>query len=283
MKKKVSIIIPVYNVEAYLEECLDSVVNQTFQDMEIILVDDGSTDRSPEILKTFAEKDDRIKIITQSNSGISATRNRGFRAASGEYILFMDSDDMIIFPDSIETLYNKACETGSDLVMGNALWCYPDGQQIVFFDRNEELNSLVGISGEECYIKLMEADVLPPLVYLYFIKRELLIQNKVSFKEGIVHEDELWSMKALLCATRVTVIDFNYYYYRQREGSFMHCDNKKSRIKSYFIIAKEVKKMAQKSKKENKPIELTDCLYKKILNLLFYINNLRREINMDGE
>lgn len=282
-RRLVSIIIPVYNVEDYLEECLHSVVNQTFLNMEIILVNDGSTDRSPEIMKTFAAQDDRIKIITQSNSGVSAARNRGLRAASGEYILFIDSDDTIL-PDSVETLYHKARETESDLVLGNALWCYPeDERQELVFWRDEELNRQTGISGEMCYIKLMDTNAFPPLVYLFFMKRELIIRNKIFFKEGIIHEDELWCIKAMLSATRATMIDFNYYYYRQREGSLMNSNNSEFRINSLFTVAKEVKKMAQKSKKENKSTELTNCLYTKIFNLLHFITKLCRETDTNNQ
>lgn len=285
MSPTVSIIIPVYNVEAYLTECLHSVVTQTFQDMEIILIDDGSTDQSSEIMKTFAEKDNRITIITRSNGGVSAARNTGLHAASGEYILFVDSDDSIM-PNSVETLYCKSCETGNDLVIGNALWCYPgdNGRQVVFTERNEELNSQVGIPGEMCYIKLMEfRNAFPPLVYLFFMKRELIIRNKLFFKEGIIHEDELWCIKAMLSASRVTLIDFNYYYYRQREGSLMNSDNKEFRIKSLFIVAKEIKKLTQKLKREKKSSQLINCLYSKIFRLARQISDLQRETDIDRQ
>lgn len=282
MEKKISIIVPVYNVEAYLSECLHSVVNQTFRDMEIILVDDGSTDRSLEIMREFAEKDSRIKIITQPNSGVSEARNTGIRAASGEYILFVDSDDTIM-PDSVETLYNKACETDSDLLLGNALWCYPDGRQETVFKRNEELNSQVGIPGEACYIKLMKIKcAFPPLVYLFFMKRELIIRNKLFFKEGIIHEDILWCIKAMLSATRVTMIDFNYYYYRRREGSLTNSDNMEYRINSLIVVAQEIKKMIRKLKKEKESPELIDSLYTEIFGQSRYINNLQRETNANG-
>jgi len=278
MRKKVSIIIPVYNVEDYLVECLHSVITQTFKDIEIILVDDGSTDRSLEIINSFAGKDERIKIIHQTNSGVSAARNTGICASSGEYVLFVDSDDMIM-PNSVEKLYKKANETGSDLLLGNALSCASNAPISVGFKRNAELNSQAGISGEECYIKLMNvSNAFPPLVYLFFMKQELIIRKKLFFKKGIIHEDELWCIQAMLNATRVTMIDFNYYYYRKREGSLMNSANKEFRIKSLFIVAKEIKKLAQKSKKENKSTELIICLYEKIFNLLYFINTLRSEI-----
>jgi len=277
MGKSVSVIIPIYNAGAYLVECLHSVVNQTFKDIEIILVNDGSIDSSSIIMHTFAKEDERIKIISQPNKGVSAARNMGLRAASCEYILFIDSDDMIM-PNTIETLYKKASETGSDLLLGNAVQYMLDAPLSVLFKRNEELNCQVAITGVECFIKLMEVkNSFPSLVYLFFVKRKLIIENKSFFKEGIVHENELWTIITMLSASRVTMIDYNYYYYRQHKGSLMNSDNKKFRIISLFIVAKEILKLANKLKEENKPAELTNALYIKIFNLLSSINILRKQ------
>ena len=112
----VSVIIPVYNVEKYLEECLDSVCNQTLANIEIICVNDGSTDGSVDILNAYAEKDDRIKIISQSNQGLGASRNNGLKASSGKYILFLDSDDYIDLT-SLEKLVDNIVSNDSDMVL----------------------------------------------------------------------------------------------------------------------------------------------------------------------
>ncbi|MBR5160328.1 MAG: glycosyltransferase family 2 protein, partial [Thermoguttaceae bacterium] len=112
----ISVIIPVYNVEPYLRECLDSVVNQTFRDIEIICVNDGSTDGSPAILEEYAAKDSRIIIIHQQNGGLSAARNSGMNAAKGDFILFVDSDDYIK-QNTLEITYNAAIESGAEMVM----------------------------------------------------------------------------------------------------------------------------------------------------------------------
>ena len=276
MEKKVSIIIPIYNVETYLKKCLLSIVNQTFRNLEIILVDDGSTDRSPEIMKTFAEKDDRIQIITQQNSGVSVARNAGLCAATGEYILFSDSDDTIL-PNAIETLYNQAMEIQCDLLLGNVVYVYADGEKRFPFKRSEEIYHSTCIPREICYNKLMKDNIFPPLVYLFFIKRELIIKNKIFFKEGIIHEDELWCVKAMLSAKKVSLIDFCYYNYFQRNGSLMNSNNKEFRIKSLFAVAKELNKIAEKLKKENK-IEVAGNIYHKIFGLFFFINDLSRQI-----
>ena len=113
---KISVIIAVYNVEKYLRQCLDSVVNQTLKDIEIICIDDGSTDNSPKILERYANKDDRIKIITQQNQGQSVARNKGIEVAKGKYISFQDSDDVWL-PQKLEKQITKAIETNADVII----------------------------------------------------------------------------------------------------------------------------------------------------------------------
>ena len=113
---KISIIIPVYNVEKYLHECLDSIINQTFKDLEIICVDDGSTDKSSEILEEYEQKDKRFTVISQPNKGVSAARNRGMQQAKGKYIMFVDSDDYIA-SNACELIYNSAEEKRCDILL----------------------------------------------------------------------------------------------------------------------------------------------------------------------
>ncbi|MDR2962974.1 MAG: glycosyltransferase [Bacteroidales bacterium] len=279
MSKKVSIIIPVYNVEDYLRNCLDSVVNQTFRDIEIILIDDGSTDNSLEIMKEFAEQDVRIKIISQQNSGVSTARNKGFKEANGEYFLFVDSDDTILH-NSVEILYKHAIETKSDIVLGNVIYVYENGEQTIIYRRKEEIYSKSCMSGEECYVAFMKEKTFPPLVYLYFTKRELILKNNISFKEEIIHEDELWCVQVMLCATKVFLIDFLYYNYFQRNGSLMNSNNKETRIQSLFTVCKELNKIAEKLKKDNK-IEVAGGIYIKIFGLYYSIYELLQQIGIN--
>lgn len=128
---KVSVVIPIYNVEKYLRQCLDSVVNQTLKDIEIICINDGSTDNSLDILEEYAQDDDRIKIVNlKENMGVSNARNKGIEHASGEYIGFVDPDDYID-TDFYGKLYKKASETNADIVKGNDLnVLYPDGTKV---------------------------------------------------------------------------------------------------------------------------------------------------------
>ena len=273
MKPKISVIIPIYNVEQYLEECLTSVTEQTFEDMEIILVDDGSTDRSTEIIQNFAKKDKRIILCSQANKGVSTARNTGIRRAKGEYILFVDSDDKIAQSDSLKILYQMAVETNADLVLGNASYWYPDGSVRPAFYRGE-MNAISGLSGEICFEKLMEKWVFPPVVYLFFVKRKLIIENKLFFKCGIIHEDELWCVKTMFYAKQVSLIHLNYYLYRQREGSIMHSNNNLFRIKSILIVSKELRKFASELNEKNISKRIIGFIYLRIISLYDIIGRL---------
>lgn len=281
MKPKVSVIVPVYNVEAYLEECLISIVNQTFNDIEIILIDDGSTDLSSDIMNDFAQKDNRIITYSQMNQGVSAARNTGVSLALGEYILFVDSDDSIV-ENTIEIIYKKATETNADIVIGNVLYSYPDGKQIPIFQRPQELNNIHKISGDICFMELMELNAYPPLVYLFFIKREFITINELYFKKNIIHEDELWCIQTLFYAKCVSIIDFYYYRYRQREGSIMNSDNGLHRVKSILSVVYELDMLAKKLyRKEELLKKCIDYIYVRIFFMYLVISRLLKEKNED--
>jgi len=273
MEIKVSVIVPVYNVELYLEKCLDSIIKQTFKEMEIILVNDGSTDRSGEIMELFASKDARISVFSQPNQGVSATRNAGIEKAKGKYILFVDSDDTIL-SNTVEVLYQKATETDADIVIGNTLFCHPDGRTSTDFSRNKTLNNGLLRSGEEAYRDLMEQNLFPPLIWLYFIKRDIVINNHLYFQESIVHEDELWCVQTIFSANKVLLIDFNYYLYRLREGSIMRSDNKVFRIISLFEVAKALFLFTKELQKKCISDESIAYIYVRIFLLYHEINSL---------
>ena len=275
---KVSIIVPVYNVELYLEECLCSIINQTFYDIEIILINDGSTDRSLEIMEFFALKDKRIQLISQQNRGVSEARNTGIRAASGEYILFVDSDD-IILTNTIEILYNKIIHTGSDLLLGNVLYYYPDGSKTLVSKRNKVLSNLTCIPSETFFTKYMTGNDFILLVYLFFCKRKLIIENKLFFKKGIIHEDGLWCIQVLLNANHISVIDYNYYIYRQREDSLMHSNNKDFQIKSLLTVIKELNKIAIKLKIKGNRQGTVNLIYVQIFHRLLLIHCMQQEMD----
>ena len=262
--EKVTVIVPVYNVEPYLEECLDSIVNQTYTDLEIILIDDGSTDKSLEIIKKYAQEDKRIVFITQSNLGVSAARNTGLKMATGEYILFVDSDDTIR-QDTVARLRQHAIKTGSDIVIGNVTCLEIDGSKRRIFSRSKMMFSVDNISGDLCYTQLMESSGFPPVVYLYFTKSDFIRDNKLYFKEGVVHEDELWCIQAMLHSSDISLIDFNYYLYRKREGSIMNSDNKKYRANSLLTVVDELQSIVSGTNKYFISKESVGYIYVRII------------------
>ena len=272
MAVKVSVIVPVYNVELYLEECLNSIINQTLKEIEIILINDGSTDSSVEIIEFYALKDSRIIILKQLNSGVSAARNAGIMKASGKYILFLDSDDTIL-SDSIEVLYRRAEETGADIVIGNALLCYLDGSQTLFFPHGKTLSNGLLWTGESVFTKLMEWNMLP-LSVSYFTRKDIIIDNKLLFQENILHEDEIWCVKTILAAQKVLFIEFNYYFYRQRENSIMNSDNKAFRIKSLFEVAKALYQHSEALQINNISEKTISCIYVRIFWICHFIYSL---------
>lgn len=211
----------------------------------------------------YASKDTRISVFNQPNRGVSAARNTGIEHASGEYFLFVDSDDTIV-PDTIEELYRKAGETNADIVIGNTLYCYSDGKRSAPFSRDETLNNGSLRTGEMAYKELMARDKFPPLIWLFFIRRDLIINHQLYFQPGIIHEDEIWCAKAILSAQKVLLLDFDYYLYRQREGSIMRSDNYDFRIQSLFEVAKALYQYTEELQKKDASKEAIAWIYVRI-------------------
>lgn len=216
---KVSVIVPVYNVEQYLNKCLDSILNQTLRDIEVICVNDGSTDNSSCILEEYRSKDARIKVISQWNGGLSSARNTGLRAARGEYVYFIDSDDYIE-TNALEYLYQEAKNDHLDIL-------FFDGES--FFEPPELKKDFPGedccyrpcefygvLTGTEMYEKMREKGVFRPMVWLQLLRRQYLLDEKLTFREGILHEDILFTTCSTLQAKRVGHRNKAFYHYRRR-------------------------------------------------------------------
>lgn len=197
----VSVIIPVYNVEKYLQRCLDSVFNQTFSDLEIICVNDGSPDNSLEILQENAKKDKRIKVISQSNQGLSQARNNGMLHASGKYLCFLDSDDFLS-DNFVECLYKKAEEENADVVMTNVRYVSPkktkqtNFSDAVFTKFYDKLNVF---SSSACSNRLYRYD--------------FAMKHKLSFPSGIYYEDILFVLQACYYSNKLATVSGGYYNY----------------------------------------------------------------------
>jgi glycosyltransferase involved in cell wall biosynthesis len=212
---KFSIIIPVYNVEAYLHQCLDSVLCQDFSDWEAVCVNDGSTDGSAAILEDYVAKDARFRLVTQPNGGLSAARNAGLDAAQGEYILFLDSDDWLV---------ENALKVLSTNLSGEDMLCF-SGRR--FFEKTHGFNPSDLLkngdyqSGMDYYNEnaLLPRDFAFVCVVLRAYRRTFLMDNGLRFKEGILHEDNLFTPLACYYAHEVRVVNACLYNYRVRVNS----------------------------------------------------------------
>ena len=209
---KISIILPVYNVADYLRQCLDSAVNQTLKDIEIICVNDGSTDNSPQILEEYAKKDARIKVINQQNAGQGAARNNGLQHASAPYVYFADSDDWLDLTMA-EKLYDKMSETDADVCL------------LGVHAYDESLHKVVCNSWlEKSFFAQRPQEVCSPLEIKRYIfarwapffriqKTEFLRRNNILFPLNVQYEDAFFHLQCMILAQKITFCDENLYYY----------------------------------------------------------------------
>ena len=237
----VSIIIPVYNVEKYLEECLENAVKQTFNAIEIIAVNDGSTDSSLKILERYAQQYDNIQIINQENRGQSSARNTGLNHAKGKYVYFLDSDDYIDL-NMIEECFDLAEKQNLDIINFDAQVFYENGFETDFkpnYNRSDILESTV-YEGDEKYKYTISKNAYKASVCLSFYSREFLKKSDLNFYEGIKHEDELFSAKSFLLANRVMYYPKSYFHRRVRKGSTMTQAKSLKNIEGYLTVANEL-------------------------------------------
>lgn len=226
MKSVISVIVPVYNVESYLNKCLASICNQTKKELEILLINDGSTDNSPFICEAFAERDSRIMVIHhQTCQGVSAARNTGVRNATGELIGFVDSDDWIL-PDMFENLENIMKENNSDIsVCGYARQF---GDAVTHFREN---NHILVLPKEEALRELFRGEIYRFSLWNKLYRRHCF--EDIIFPEGRIHEDLAVSYQLFLNADRIVNTPKTGYIYRKREHSILTTKFHKGRIDSY--------------------------------------------------
>lgn len=256
---KCSLIVPVYNVERYLEKCLFSLVNQTLDEIEILLVNDGSTDSSLSIAQSFSNKYKNIKIITQENSGLSSARNTGIRNANSEFLAFIDSDDYIDHT-MIEKMYNTAVSQNADIVVCDMMYVFIDhetfssGGLFKSFNANVE-PELIGINNSACN-KLIKSSLF----------------TDVSFPMGLWYEDLATIPILYIKANKVVKIDEILYYYLQREDSIAHTINPK--IFHVYDAIKIVENYIDINITKNKT-QFIDALHHMYLNHGLYLTTLR--------
>lgn len=242
MAPKISIIVPIYRVEKYLTTCIDSLMNQTLKEIEIILVDDGSPDKCGEIAEQYAKKDSRIKVIHQKNSGLGPARNTGIQAAKGEYIGFVDSDDWAN-KNMFENLYHAALENNADIVVsGHCDW--RDGKMIrvkrhplagkTVRDKNEINEIRKNLYGQNVNDK--ETEAFPMSVWIAIYRKKLVDDHQLKF-DNILSEDVIFNILAYKFANAITFTgDVDYCYRNENPSSIMRSfsENKVKRYEEYL-------------------------------------------------
>jgi len=221
---KISVIIPVYNVEIYIEKCINSLINQTLKEIEFIFVNDGTPDNSVDIIKEYQKKDKRIKLLEKTNGGQASARNLGLKSAKGEYIAFLDSDDYVK-NDTYEKMYKRAKKEDLDIVICNYFLTYTD--------HIEEVKNNI-TDKEEKIILPSEYIMLTPSPWNKIIKKEYLINSNFSFPEGIIYEDFASIPLLGLNNPKVVYINEPLIYYVQSDTSTMRNKEYKSKYEDIF-------------------------------------------------
>ncbi len=239
---KVSVIIPVYNTEEYIVETLNSIINQTLKDIEIIVINDGSTDNSLNIINEYAQKDSRISVFTQANQGQSMARNFGILQACGDYLYFMDSDDLLD-ESTLDLCFHK-CETENlDFVIFNGETIKNPSSNIkltynhcTIYDDNTSSDGLTILK------KQLVNKIFTPSPCLSFIKANYLRTNNLKFYPNIIHEDQLFTFNLYLKAKRISSIPRPLFKRRIRNNSTMTQRFSLKNMNGYFTVSNEILK-----------------------------------------
>lgn len=227
----VSVVVPVYNVEKYIAKCLDSLCNQTYKNLEIIVVDDSSPDNSGMIIKKYQEKDKRIRYIKRYNGGLGAARNTGIKESKGDYICFVDSDDWVT-SDYVECFVRTATEDKSDVVISNICYVFENGTQK---SRTPRIVEHKVISNREALAIEFIGKQYKFHAPNKCCKRSVLLNNQIWFPEGKLYEDVFTTYKILLAASAVSIIpNYTYYYLQNRTGSIMNTEIKMQRFTDMY-------------------------------------------------
>lgn len=269
MNDLISVIVPVFNVQEYIDCCVKSIVNQTYRELEIILVDDGSNDDSPILCDQWALIDSRIKVIHKTNGGLSDARNAGLAEATGKLIGFVDSDDWIA-PEMYERLHAAIYKDGSDISACSVEMVWPDNdiRKMLTVRRNRTLNR------NEAQKALLNETLLKQPVWYKLYKREVI--GNILFEKGKYHEDVFWSYQVIGGAKSVSLIDYTGYFYRQRNSSIMGASYSLKRLDvfeaycaRYDYISREFPELSKIAKRSI----VLNCIYHTQMALKYLTGN----------
>ena len=263
MTTKISVIIPVYKVEKYLKHCIDSVLKQTYPNLEIILIDDGSPDNSPQICDEYAKKIENIKVIHKENGGLSTARNAGIRVATGKYIMFLDSDDWWNEDVQLEKMIREFEEhPDAQMACFNSLEYIRQEGIIKRYDDVFYENEHGVLDKLEYYKKVVRIGNLQESACTKIFNREFLITNNLFFQDEILGEDTEWMFRVLRKINKVVVLSTPLFIYRYaREGSITNSISSKNVTDLVKIISQSVEYYEKHPNHELKEYELGHCSY----------------------
>ena len=226
---KFSVIMPVFNVEKYIRKSVDSVLNQTYQNIEVLLVDDGSTDNCPKICDDYAELDSRVRVIHKKNGGLSDARNFGIDAASGDYVVFLDSDDYWSSDTALEKAARKLEMEKSDVMLFFFKYLFEDeNNRITEYNSEFEKIEINMESKKTQLTELIKNNIYISSAWAKIIKRQLFKDNDLYFVKGVYSEDIEWSARLMMYASSFSVLNESFYIYIQRGTSIAHSLRRKN-------------------------------------------------------
>lgn len=282
--KAVSVIIPIYNVEKYLEECLASAINQTLKNIEIICVNDGTPDSSMDIVEKYQKDDERIVVVNKENGGLSSARNAGMKVATGEYIYFLDSDDLLQ-EDALEKLYLRAVAENLDvLYFDGGSFCEDDSLSehmkrfSTYYIRKHDYSGVV--SGKELLVEMRKNMEYRAPAWLNLTKRSHIEKHKLSFHEGVLFEDEAYTFACMIKADRVSHTPEHFYRRRVRPNSVMTGNTKFEHAYGYFVAFWDMFKILQEMQLSEEEEEVAATIVGRVLD---GARNRYHEIDLEEE
>lgn len=268
----VSVIIPVYNVEKYLRECVDSVIGQTYKNLEIILVNDGSTDSSGKICDEYVDKDERVTVIHQKNGGLSQARNRGLEESTGEYVYFLDSDDYIA-ENSFEILLEIAEKYGSDIVFFDAK-SFADTNDFIVKQNYIRKNTYTTDTGYNVFSVITENREYHSAVPLLFFNKSFLAESKITFVPDILYEDMIFTYQIFCTASVVSQCSKALYFRRYRKNSITSSSKNKKNLLSYIAVYRNNVEFTKNLNQEN-----LSAAYDYLSRCAFNVFNIYENLN----
>lgn len=260
---------PVYNTAEYLKASIESILYQSYRSIELIIVNDGSTDESGIILEHYKSQDSRVKLLKQSNSGQSIARNTALDITCGKYIYFMDSDD-ILNEDALMACYNKAESNNLDLVFFDARIFYDELSEPFGFDYNRKmlLDSNTVYKGTDVLSLLLDNKLFRAAPWMHFVRRDIIENYSLRFFPGIIHEDELFIPQLYLRSKKVGYIPQDFFSRRVRSNSTMTKKFSQKNIDGYLMVVNELNDLKKEELSQNRSI--INKLIANIINSVAY-------------